>query len=100
MARRLYTKKTVKSEKRKELERNLLKNLRDTREAIDPDLLEMVRLATQKQVDAQQEHEIYQDFEPVDKRKMYETILRFIHLNQGKQAFMKQVMAVMQDAKL
>lgn len=99
MKRRIYTKKTVKTEKRKELEQNLLQTLRDTRKTISPELLDMVRAATQKQVEEQQGQQVYKDFEPVDKRKMYETILRFIHLNKGKQDFMKQVMAIMQDAK-
>jgi flagellar biosynthesis/type III secretory pathway M-ring protein FliF/YscJ len=91
-----YNKKSAKSEKRRDLEQKLLDTLRKTRAKIDPALLEKVRVATQAQVDMRQEQKIEEDFEPVDKRKMYETILRFVHINQGKQEFMKEVMAMLQ----
>ncbi|MEM6780284.1 MAG: hypothetical protein AAF569_00310 [Pseudomonadota bacterium] len=92
--------KVLKSDKRIALEQKVLAQMRETREAIDPEVLERFRdvIAQTQMIQEPKEPEINNDFEVIDKRKMYETILKFAKLRQDNQAFMNEVLAVLGTA--
>ena len=100
--RRTY--KKVKSKKRKALEEKIFQQMRETRSSLDPDVLKMVQHAVQGQNadfesilrDIQVQEN---DYELVDKRKTYSTVLKFIGMRNFSREFMREVQSLLAQGK-
>lgn len=91
-------KSVMKTDKRKALEEKVLKQVRETRKTIDPDVLARFQavIRESQQMDAPIERsEPSEEYELIDKRKTYETILKFAKLRQDNQAFMNEIFKVL-----
>lgn len=86
----------LKSDKRAALEKKALDQMRKTRKQIDPEVLAKFRdVIAQSNIMPETMQEPIEDYEIVDKRKTYETILKFAQLRKDNQAFMNEIFKVL-----
>lgn len=106
MKRRTFSggrkKSVMKTDKRKALEEKVLEQMRETRKTIDPEILARFRdviresqLADAAIQPAQVAEHAGEEYELIDRRKTYETILKFAKLRQDNQAFMNEIFRVL-----
>lgn len=105
MRRRTFSggkkKSVMKTDKRKALEEKVLEQVRQTRKTIDPEILARFRDVIRESqvadsaIQPQAAEHNGEEYELIDRRKTYETILKFAKLRQDNQAFMNEIFRVL-----